>query len=130
MIPGASKRIKYWTSRLEKMETAHPMVLVLTIVVLGIFVVLVELPCTGAPYLAVLALLSQGEYLKAVPLLLIYNFIFIIPLLFVIIISYFGTASEKLEKWRYENRGLMRLVVGLFLLVLGFYMIYSLGPGI
>ena len=127
MLPGASERIKYWTSSLEKMETRHPLLLFATIVGLGIFVVLVELPCTGAPYLAVLALLSKGAYATALPLLLIYNFIFILPLLAVIFISYFGVSSKRLEIWRHENRGLMRLVVGVFMLCLGFYMLYSLG---
>jgi len=125
MIPGASERIKYWTSSLEKMETRHPLLLIATVIGLGIFVVLVELPCTGAPYLAVLGLLAKGEYATAVPLLLLYNLIFILPLFVVIGIAYFGTSSEKLENWRKENRGLMRLVVGGFLLALGFYMLYS-----
>lgn len=130
MIPGASARIKYWTSKIENMETRHPFLLLVTTIGLGIFVVLVELPCTGAPYLAVLGLLSKGDYSTAVPLLLLYNFVFIIPLLIVIGIAYAGTASEKLEAWRQENRGLMRLVVGLFLLALGFYMLYSLNAGL
>lgn len=126
MLPGASERIKYWTSKVENMETRHPLLLLATVVGLGIFVVLVELPCTGAPYLAVLGLLSKGEYATAIPLLLLYNLVFILPLFFVIGIAYFGTSSEKLEAWRKENRGMMRLVVGGFLLTLGFYMLYSL----
>src|SRR3989338_3387615 len=62
MIPGASERIKYYTSRIENMETRHPLLLLATVVGLGIFVVMVELPCTGAHYLAVLGLLAKGEY--------------------------------------------------------------------
>jgi len=126
MLPGASQRIKYWTSSLEKMETRHPVLLFFTIIGLGIFVVLVELPCTGAPYLAVLGLLSKGAYSAAVPLLLLYNLIFILPLFIVIFIAYFGASSERLESWRKENRGFMRLAVGAFLLALGFYMLYSI----
>lgn len=110
------------------MEQRHPALLILTTALLGVFVVLVELPCTGAPYLAVLGLLSRGAFADAVPLLLIYNFIFIIPLFIIIGITYFGTSSEKLEAWRKEHRGLMRLGIGIFLLLLGFYMIYSLNP--
>jgi cytochrome c biogenesis protein CcdA len=126
MIPGASQRIKYWTSKLETMETRHPLLMIGTVIGLGIFVVLVELPCTGAPYLAVLGLLSKGEYAEALPLLLIYNLIFILPLIFVIFIAYIGTSSERLEAWRKKNRGFMRLAVGIFLIVLGFYMLYSI----
>jgi cytochrome c biogenesis protein CcdA len=128
IIPGGGDRIKYYTSKIESMEQRHPALLILTTALLGVFVVLVELPCTGAPYLAVLGLLSQGEFARAIPFLLLYNFIFIIPLFVIIGISYFGTTSEALEEWRKEHRGLMRLGIGIFLLLLGFYMIYSLNP--
>ena len=110
------------------MEQRHPALLFLMTAVLGVFVVLVELPCTGAPYLAVLGLLSKGAYATAVPLLLLYNFIFIVPLFIIIGIAYFGTSSDRLESWRKEHRGLMRLLIGIFLLVLGLYMVYSLNP--
>lgn len=128
MIPGASKRIKAYTEWIERLQSRHFGLMLLSMLVLGVFVVLVELPCTGAPYLAVLGLLSQGDYATAVPLLLLYNFIFILPLLVIIAFAYFGASSERLEAWRQEHRGLMRLLVGLFLIALGFYMIYSLNP--
>ncbi len=128
MIPGGSERIKYYTRMISTMEKRHPALLILTIGILGVFVVLVELPCTGAPYLAILGMLSKGLYTQAVPLLLLYNLVFVLPLLFIIGLSYFGTSSEKLEIWRKKHRGLMRLTVGIFLLILGFYMIYSLNP--
>lgn len=128
MIPGAAERIKRYTARIETLETRHPVVLYATTAVLGVFVVLVELPCTGAPYLAVLGLLAKGAYAQAVPLLLLYNLVFVLPLLVVIAFAYFGTSSEKLEEWRQKHRGFMRLAVGIFLIALGFYMIYSLNP--
>jgi cytochrome c biogenesis protein CcdA len=128
LIPGTAQRIKFWTRKIEKMESKHPLLLLLTTIGLGIFVVMVELPCTGAPYLAVLGLLASGEYARAVPLLLLYNFVFILPLFVIIGLSYFGTSSDRLESWRKEHRGLMRLGVGLFLILLGLYMIYSLNP--
>ena len=128
IIPGGSNRLKMYTSRIEKLESKNPLLLIVTTALLGVFVVLIELPCTGAPYLAVLGLLSKGAFATAVPFLLIYNFIFIIPLFVIIGIAYFGTSSKRLEGWRKEHRGLMRLGIGLFLLALGFYMVYSLNP--
>jgi len=128
IIPGGGERIKYYTSQIEKMESRHPALLILTTALLGVFVVMIELPCTGAPYLAILGLLSKGAFAAAVPLLLLYNFIFIVPLFIIIGIAYFGASSETLEEWRKEHRGLMRLGIGIFLLLLGFYMIYSLNP--
>lgn len=124
MIPGGAERIKYYTAKIEKLETTHPSLLLLTTAILGVFVVLVELPCTGAPYFAVLGLIAEGAYSQAIPLLLLYNFIFILPLLVVLAVSYFGTTSEALEAWRKRHRGAMRLGVGIFLLALGGYMLY------
>lgn len=128
IIPGGGERIKYYTHQIEKMEKRHPLLLVVTTIALGIFVVMVELPCTGAPYLAILGMLSKGLFSAAIPLLLLYNFIFIIPLFIIIGMAYFGTSLEVLENWRKKHRGLMRLGIGVFLLGLGFYMIYSLNP--
>jgi cytochrome c biogenesis protein CcdA len=126
MIPGASERIKRYTQKIETWQEHYPKLSFLFVGILGIFVVLVELPCTGAPYFAVLALLSKGSYGTAIPYLLLYNFVFIIPLLVVVAIAYFGTTSERLEEWRQKHRGFMRLSVGLFLIALGAYMIYSI----
>lgn len=128
IIPGGANRIKFWTAQLEKMEQRHPIMLILTTVFIGVLAVMVELPCTGAPYLAILGLLSKGAFASAVPLLLLYNLIFVLPMFVIIGIAFFGTSSEVLESWRKEHRGLMRLGIGIFLLLLGFYMIYSLNP--
>ena len=95
---------------------------------LGVFVGLIELPCTGAPYFAILGLLAQGEYGSAVPFLLLYNFVFVLPLLFMLCIAYLGTSSGSLERWRLAHRGVMRLTIGLFLIALGILMLYSLPP--
>ncbi len=126
ILPGGAERIKHYSKALAKMETVHPVLSLLVAVVLGVFVVLVELPCTGAPYLAILGMLSTGDYADGIPLLLLYNFIFILPLFVIIGLVYVGNTSKNMEKWRKENRGLMRLGIGLFLLALGGYMIWAI----
>ena len=126
MIPGAAKRIKMYTKRIEKLHKKKAYLSYLAAALLGVFVVLVELPCTGAPYLAVLAIIGAGNYAQGIPLLLLYNLIFILPLFVIIGIAYFGKSSNVLEEWRKKHRGLMRLSVGLFLIALGAYMIYTI----
>ena len=125
MIPGGAERIKRYSKTMQRMEEKHPALGLLIAGLLGIFVVFVELPCTGAPYLAILGLLSAGSYTNGIPLLLLYNLIFILPLFVIVSLVYFGHTSKMLEKWRKEHRGLMRLGIGLFLIVLGAYMIWS-----
>jgi cytochrome c biogenesis protein CcdA len=125
IIPGGPRRIKKWTAMIKKMENSHPVVALLIPVVLGVLVPFVELPCTGAPYFAVLGMLAAGNIAQGIPLLLLYNLIFIFPLFIIIGMVFFGAKSKMLESWRKEHRGLMRLGIGLFLLALGAYMIWS-----
>ncbi len=126
MLPGGAERIKVYAGYLEKMETTHPVLSLAVAFLLGVFVIFVELPCTGAPYLAILGMISTGQYAQAIPLLLLYNLVFIIPLFVIIGLVYIGASSEHLEKFRKEHRGLMKLLIGLLLLALGAYMIWAI----
>jgi cytochrome c biogenesis protein CcdA len=125
MIPGAAERLKGYTRKIETLYERHPKWSYLFVGLLGVFVVLVELPCTGAPYFAVINLLNQGDLAKGVPLLLLYNFIFIIPLFVIIGLSYFG-GTDKIKAWKDKNKGAMRLGMGIVLIALGVYMIATL----
>lgn len=94
----------------------------------GIATTLIELPCTGAPYLAVLALMSFVPFIEAIPLLILYNFIFILPLLAIIYLVYTGTAVKRLEAWRSSHKSKARLLLGLFLIGLGIVLVWVIRP--
>jgi cytochrome c biogenesis protein CcdA len=49
------------------------------VMILGSFIAGVELPCTGAPYLAIITILSLNFDLTALLLLIIYNIVFVLP---------------------------------------------------
>lgn len=87
--------------------------------VLGVFVAAVELPCTGAPYLAIILLLSQNFDITAFLLLILYNFIFVLPLIIILFMVYFGTKIQHIKMWKHKNRGYMRLATGIVLILLG-----------
>ncbi len=91
----------------------------------GAVVTLIELPCTGAPYLAILALMSQGglTFITGLPLLLLYNLVFVVPLLTIIAMVYYGFGIKTFENWKQEHRGLMRLMIGLALEAVGIWII-------
>jgi cytochrome c biogenesis protein CcdA len=92
---------------------------------LGIFVALVELPCTGAVYLAVLAIMSiTGFTVRNVSQLLLYNVIFVLPLAIIVYAMYKGVSSKEMHKWRDKHKEAMRLITGVVLLALGIWMIW------
>src|SRR3989338_4756642 len=60
------------------------------VIFLGAFVAAVELPCTGAPYLAIILLLSYNFDFYAFLLLVLYNIIFVAPLVAILLLVHFG----------------------------------------
>jgi cytochrome c biogenesis protein CcdA len=91
---------------------------------LGVFVSAVELPCTGAPYLAIITLLSQNFDATALWLLVIYNIIFVSPLLIILLLVVMGVKLQSIKMWKQMNRGNMRLFIGVLLIVLGWLLIF------
>lgn len=94
--------------------------------VLGVLVGIFELPCTGGIYLAILSLMSNTLTLsQGIPYLLLYNFIFILPLIIILLVVVFGMPPEKVNAWRMENRRLLRLGIGLAMILIGVLILYG-----
>jgi len=93
------------------------------VILLGAFVAGVELPCTGAPYLAIITILSLNFNFTAFLLLVLYNIIFVAPLIFILILVAFGVKLPALKRWKQDSRGYMRLFIGLLLIGLGWLLI-------
>ena len=93
----------------------------------GIFVTLFLLPCTMGPYIIFSGGLADVGLITAISYLLLYNLIFIIPMLAITITVYFGISSaEKVSEWRDRNIKIIHLIAGLVLLGLGIAMITGL----
>jgi len=60
-----------------------------------------------------------------IPYLLLYNFIFILPLLAIVLISYYGTKTEKITNWVEKNKKYMRLAAGIVMIALALYLLNS-----
>jgi cytochrome c biogenesis protein CcdA len=93
------------------------------VILTGAFVAGVELPCTGAPYLAIITILSTNFNFVAFMLLVLYNIIFVLPLIVILLMVAFGVKLNVVKAWKQESRGLMRLAVGLLLVGLGWLLI-------
>lgn len=106
-------------SQAERIKKMMNNVTVPGAVVLGMFVAAVELPCTGGPYLAITTILSKSFDWLAVLYLLIYNFIFVLPLLIILFAVFFGVKAIHVQNWKNKYRKYMRLAMGILLLGLG-----------
>ena len=110
----------------ERAKQIHEMTKNITlpgVLLLGAFVAGVELPCTGAPYLAILLLLSQNFNFAAFLMLILYNIIFVLPLIFILLMVYFGFKIQNIKRWKQNNRAYMRLATGIILILLGWLLV-------
>lgn len=87
---------------------------------LGAFVAGVELPCTGAPYLVIIMILSQNFNFSALMLMILYNFLFVLPLLVILFSVAFGHKKlHEVKRWKQSYRKYMRLAAGILMIALG-----------
>jgi cytochrome c biogenesis protein CcdA len=116
-IPSSKKSL---ISKLAKNVTSF------SAIILGIVVSIFGLPCTIGPYSNIIALLENSStFLAAFPLLILYNIIFVLPLIIITLLAYYGNSSKGLEDWRTKNKNYMKLIAGIFLVIIGAIMILS-----
>jgi cytochrome c biogenesis protein CcdA len=107
----------------EKIHTFSKNTTIPGVILLGAFIAGVELPCTGAPYLAIIMMLSLNFNFQAFLLLILYNIIFVMPLIIILILVAAGTKITNIKRWKQNNKGHMRLAIGLTLIALGWLLI-------
>lgn len=111
-------------SKVEKIKKYVKKATIPGAIFLGIFVSAVELPCTGGPYLAITTLLAKvGLTWKIFWLMAFYNFIFVLPLIVILLAVYFGADVSAIKKWKQGARKWMRLATGLIMIGLGILLI-------
>jgi cytochrome c biogenesis protein CcdA/glutaredoxin len=98
---------------------------------IGFAVSLFLLPCTSGPYIVILGLLAKTTTRSGAMLwLLLYNAIFILPMVVITGAVYYGfTTAERVEAWRATRLPLLHLVAGIILVLLGLAMTVSLWLG-
>ncbi len=98
------------------------------IIAVGLMISVLEFGCTGGIYVPILAMLSQRETLfRAFLYLILYNFIFVLPLIIILVMVVNGYAYDKIEEFRKNNRRLMRLISGLVMLGLSILLFFQSG---
>ncbi|MDN7024967.1 hypothetical protein FGU65_08720 [Methanoculleus sp. FWC-SCC1] len=89
-------------------------------IALAALVSVVELPCTGGIYLAILGLLgSRMTFAEGLPYLVLYNLIFVLPLAVILLIVYCGFSPDRVGAWRITTKRRVRFAMGCVMLGLG-----------
>ena len=108
--------------RLTERET-YPMTFLL-----GLLVSFFEFPCSGGVYIGIMFLIASNTSLYEGALyLIIYNLMFIAPLFIILIVGSNTEALLKMDEWRVVSRRRLKLISGIFLMLLAVvtaYLIY------
>lgn len=88
--------------------------------IIGFLVTLFLLPCTIGPYIVASGLLSELGILGALPWLLYYNLLFVLPMLIIVGLVYYGSARiQDVSGWKDKNIKLLHLIAGILLFLVG-----------
>ncbi len=91
-----------------------------TIILAAFLVGLCSVPCSGGIYVAITALLaSKTTFLTGFLYLLLYNLMFVMPLIILLVLSTNPYTLVKLGEWQQKHKKTQKLVMGLFMIILG-----------
>ena len=98
--------------------------LVTCAIVTGFLVTLLEAVCTGQVYLPTIILMTKQHGLRFAGwlYLIFYNVLFVLPLLIVMALAYFGLKWERLAKTTQKHLPLLKVVLGIVLLALAAFL--------
>ena len=122
LLTTMPKPLRSPVSRLTASVTSMPGAFVI-----GAFVTVFLLPCTIGPYIIAGGLLSVYQLGEVAPYLLLYNAIFILPMLAITGLIYIGYARvEEVSGWKQQNIRYLHGVAGTIMLLLGIGMVAGL----
>lgn len=87
---------------------------------------LCTVPCSGAVYLAVLSLLAaQPSALAGFGYLVLYNAMFVLPLVGILLLASARPALNRLARWNLHHSERVRLGLGMGVVVMGFVILLT-----
>jgi len=94
--------------------------------IVGFLVSLLEAVCTGQVYLPTIVFILKNTDLKvkAATYLLIYNFMFVLPLIIIFLLSLAGVNSAKFNNFLKKNLGRIKILMALVFFCLGFFILF------
>jgi cytochrome c biogenesis protein CcdA len=99
--------------------------LLLSALITGFLVSILEAVCTGQTYLpTIVFILKTSHRLRALAYLLLYNFMFVVPLLIIFLFALLGVTSEQFSKFLKERLLVIKLLMAVVFLGLGIFLIW------
>ncbi len=103
-----------------RMVTWNKKLTIFSALALGVLIGLCEFPCSGGIYLATIAMLSLKEtFWQGVVYLVIYNTMFILPLVIIFVLATNKAMLIKIKSWQSKTAGKAKLVSGTLMTLLG-----------
>jgi cytochrome c biogenesis protein CcdA/glutaredoxin len=95
--------------------------------VTGLLISILELACTGQVYLPTIVFVSSMPELKlrAVFYLVLYNLLFILPLVVVFILAYYGTTSKELTNFLQKHAAAVKIGMAVLFFALAAWLLIS-----
>lgn len=120
LFPAFPLKLKIPTVSHKKIAALMEKATMPTAFFMGVFVGLCEFPCTGGPYLMILGLLhDQGTYVSGFMYLILYNILFVSPLILILLIAANPVLLEKIKTWKSANMKNSRFIAGIIMTILG-----------
>jgi len=108
---GMRPKVKKWINKITSPTGAF---------IIGFIVTLFLLPCTIGPYIIASGLLSQLGFFNALPWLLYYNLLFVLPMLVITVLVFWGfTRVQDVSGWKERNIKKLHLIAGILLFLVG-----------
>jgi hypothetical protein len=94
-----------------------------TVIILGALIAILELPCSGTPYLATVSILHNQFDLPAFYLVILYNLIFVAPLVYILLRLTDRIKLAAIKQWKEKYKDTIRLAIGLLAIALGWILL-------
>ncbi len=125
LIPNFPIKLGVPHSAHQKMNQLLEKVSIPTMFLLGGLVGLCEFPCTGGPYLMVIGLLHDARtYWQGAGYLILYNLIFVLPLVLILVTASSPKLVEKAKQLQQQNKKTMKIGAGIAMILLAILILY------
>jgi len=122
------KVIGFFYRRSRGQERAHPGLgkLILSAFITGFLVSLLESVCTGQVYLPTISFMlrTSAFKLQALGYLLLYNIMFVIPLIIIFILALLGVSSGQFSSFLKKHLGVIKLLMAVLFFCLGIFLVW------